>query len=70
MNYYHWTTVSPRLLALYLVVVLVVVGAGYVFLRDGLSDLVQIWTKDANPKTRKNYFSHELDPKVKGQNQR
>jgi len=53
-----------------LVVVLIVVGAGYVFLRDkNWSVIVQIWTKDTAPKARK-IFSHDLDPKVKGQNQR
>jgi len=41
---------------LVVVLVVVVVGAGYVFLRDGWFDLVQIWTKDATPKTRKNFF--------------
>jgi len=48
------------------VLVALVVGAGYFFLRYNLSNLVQIWTKDANLKTRKNFFPHDLDPKVKG----
>jgi len=46
-------------------VVLVVVGAGYVFLRVGWSDLVQIWTKDATLKTRKILFFHDLDHRSK-----
>jgi len=65
MDYSH----SSVLLVVDVVVVLDVVGAGYFFLKDGLSDLVQIWTKDATPKTIKISFSHDLDPKVKGQNQ-
>jgi len=47
--------------------VVVVVGAGYVFLKDVWSDLAQIWTKDITPKTRKNFIFHEFDPKVNGQ---
>jgi len=56
MNYYNaWTTVpvysnSPS--SVLVVLLVVVVGAGYVFLRDGWSDLIQIWTKDATPKIR------------------
>jgi len=68
MNYYTDYCNSPS--SVIVVVVLLVVAAGYVFLRDGWSDLVQSWTKDATPKTRRTFLSHDLDPKVKGQNQR
>jgi len=50
-------------------VLVVVLGAGYVFLRDGSEmgerDLVQIWTKGATPKIRKIFVSYDFDPKVK-----
>jgi len=61
---------SSSVLAVVVVLLLLLVGAGYVFLRDGRSDLVQIWAKDATSKTRKNFFSLNLDLKLKGQNQR
>jgi len=53
--------------ALVFLVVVVVVGTGYVFLADGLSDLVQIWTKDVTSKTMNIFLFQDFQPKVKGQ---
>jgi len=52
MNYNN----GPSSVLIVVVLLLLLVVAGYVFLRDGWSDLVQIWTKDATPKTEKNGF--------------
>jgi len=57
---------SPSsVLLLVLLLLLGVVGAGYVFLRDGWSSLVQIGTKDVTPKSRQNFIFYDLEPKVK-----
>jgi len=50
-----------------LLVVPVVVGTGYVFLNDGLPDLVQVWNKNVTFRKLEN-FCPDLDPKIKGQN--